>query len=78
MSARNAISCLRSFSFSAQCAMVTVTPDESSSSVLMAGMPHAAIGVNCSSKAGPALGQRGANPGHISALLSMLPRSGTE
>ncbi len=37
---------LRSFFLSAQWAQVTVTPDESSSSVLIAGMPQACIGEN--------------------------------
>src|SRR5258708_23357516 len=71
------ISWPRRFSLSAQCAMVTVTPEESSSSVLIAGMPHAAIGVNCSMNPGPAEGQCGVKPGQTSALLSMGARSGT-
>src|SRR5439155_19710128 len=78
VSAMNRISWPRRFSFSAQCAIVTVTPELSSSSVLIAGMPHAPIGENCSMKPGPAEGQCGVKPGHISALLSMVARSGTE
>src|SRR5204862_1449361 len=54
------------------------TPEVRSSSVLMAGMPHAPIGVNCSMKPGPADGQCAVKPGHMSALLSMVARSGTE
>src|SRR5258706_16208543 len=49
-------SCARFPSFSAQWAIVTVTPDERSSSVLSAGIPQAAIGVNGSLKFGPAEG----------------------
>src|SRR5438309_9555045 len=78
VNAMNAISWPRLCSFSAQCAMVTVTPEESSSIVLIAGMPQAPIGENCSMKPGPAEGQCGVKPGHISALLSMVARSGTE
>src|SRR2546423_4229221 len=58
--------------------MVTVTPDESSSRVLIAGMPQAPIGENVSMKPGPAEGQWGVKPGHISAFDSMVARSGTE
>ena len=72
------ISCPRRFSFSAQCAMVIVTPEERSRSVLMAGMPQAAIGVNSSMNPGPAEGQCAEKPGHISAFDSMVARSGTE
>ncbi len=68
----------RLFSFSAQCAIVTVTPEESSSKVLIAGMPNAAIGVKGSAKVGPAEGQCEVNPGHMSAFDSMVERSGTE
>src|SRR4051812_25421491 len=68
----------RRFSFSAQCAMVTVTPEESSSSVLIAGMPQAAMGENSSANPGPAEGQCAANPGQTRAFDSMLARSGTE
>src|SRR3954471_16359532 len=78
VAARKAISCPRRFSLSAQCAMVTVTPEERSSSVLIAGMPQAAIGVNSSAKPGPAEGQCAGNPGQTSAFDSMLARSGTE
>src|SRR5436190_13365169 len=67
----------RSFFLSAQCAHVTVTPDESSSSVLIAGMPHACIGVNSGGRYGPAVGQCAAKSGHRS-LLSMSPSHGTE
>src|SRR5437773_11130076 len=70
-------SCARLPSFSAQWATVTVTPDERSSSVLSAGIPQAAIGVNGSLKTGPAVGHCAAKSGQ-SSLLSLLPRSGTE
>src|SRR5439155_17646223 len=66
------------FRFSPQCAIVTVTPEESSSSVLIAGTPHAAIGVNSSMNPGPAEGKCELKPGQTSALLSMVARSGTE
>ena len=46
----------RWLSFSAQCAQVRVTPEVSSSRVLIAGMPQAPIGVNCVREPGPAVG----------------------
>ena len=58
--------------------MVTVTPDERSSRVLIAGMPQAPIGEYSSLKPGPADGQCGVKPGQRSAFDSMLARSGTE
>src|SRR5258708_39645798 len=72
------MSCLRLFTLSAQCAIVTVTPEESSSSVLIAGTPHAAIGVKGSAYPGPPEGPCEVKPGHISAFCSMVARSGTE
>src|SRR5687767_2705151 len=72
------MSCLRLFSFSAQWAMVMVTPELRSRNVLSAGMPHAAIGVNSSVNAGPAEGHFSVKPGHISAFDSMVARSGIE
>src|SRR5262245_11935324 len=72
------INCARLFTFSAQCAMVTVTPEVSSSMVLIAGMPHAAIGVNGSLKFGPAEGQCEVKPGQSSSLCSIDESSGTE
>ena len=68
----------RLFSFSAQCAMVIVTPEESSSRVLSAGRPQAAMGVNFSAKPGPAEGQCAVNPGQSVSLWSRLARSGTD
>ena len=63
--------------FSAQCAHVTVTPDESSSSVLKAGMPHAPIGENGSEAYGPAVGHCAEKSGH-SSFCSRSPSHGTE
>jgi hypothetical protein len=51
---------------------VTVTPDESSS-VLIAGMPHACIGVNSAGRYGPVVGQCAAKSGQRCSLLSMSP-----
>ena len=45
---------------------------------MSAGSPQAPIGVNFSTKAGPAEGQCAVKPGHSSALDSRLARSGTE
>ena len=70
--------CARLLASRSQCAKVTVTPEVSSSMVLSAGRPHAPIGVNVSTKAGPAEGQCAVKPGQSSALLSMVARSGTE
>src|SRR6185436_8415596 len=75
---RNRLSIARLFSFSAQCAMVTVTPEESSSSVLIAGMPQAPIGVNFSAKPGPAEGQWLVKPGQRYSLCSRVDKSGTD
>src|SRR6185436_9834867 len=75
---RNRLSIARLFSFSAQCAMVTVTPEESSSSVLIAGMPQAPIGVNFSANPGPAEGQWLVKPGQRYSLCSRVERSGTD
>src|SRR5262245_18146493 len=61
-----------------QCANVTVTPALSSRIVLTAGSPQAAMGENCSTNAGPAEGQCGVKPGHTSAWLSSVARSGTD
>src|SRR5687767_3960986 len=61
-----------------QCAKVTVTPDVRSRIVLTAGRPHAPIGLNCSRNEGPAEGQCEVKPGHTSAWLSRVARSGTE
>src|SRR5687768_6933687 len=61
-----------------QCANVTVTPEVSSRMVLTAGKPQAPIGENCSMKEGPAEGQCEVKPGHTSAWLSRVARSGTE
>ncbi len=72
------ISWRRLFSFSAQCAIVTVTPEESNSSVLIAGIPHAPMGEKLSAKPGPAEGQWLVKPGQSWALCSMLARSGTD
>src|SRR5438067_1125833 len=77
VSARPKIRFLRSFLLSAQCAHVTVTPDESSSSVLIAGMPHACIGVNSCGRYGPTVGQCDAKSGH-SSLFSGSPSHGIE
>ena len=41
-----------------------VTPEVSSIAVLIAGKPHAPIGVNCSEIAGPEAGHSAAKPGH--------------
>ena len=61
---RNQFSSLRAcLPISAQCAIVTVTPEDSSSTVLSAGRPQAPIGENFSSKPGPAEGQWLVNPG---------------
>src|SRR5262245_9661982 len=68
----------RSLRIKAKCAKVTVTPEVSSSAVLIAGRPHAPIVCHASVKAGPAEGQWALKPGHSSALLSMVARSGTE
>jgi hypothetical protein len=67
------------FFSSAQCAQVTVTPDDSSSAVLSAGMPQAPIGVNCA-PFGPADGQAPVKSGHsvVPWAATMLPSSGTE
>src|ERR1043165_9660781 len=54
----------RSPFLSAQCAHVTVTPEDSSSSVLIAGMPNACIGENSGGRYGPAVGQCAPQSGH--------------
>src|SRR5258706_13521940 len=75
---RNQLSIARLPSLSAQCAIVTVTPEDSSSAVFSAGMPQAPIGVKGSSKPGPAEGQWLVKPGHREGLWSRLGRAGTE
>src|ERR1051326_5144959 len=67
----------RSFFLSAQCAHVTVTPDDSSSSVLTAGIPHACMGLNSGGRYGPGVGQWAVKSGH-SSLFSGSPSHGTE
>src|SRR5262245_1796795 len=58
--------------------MVTVTPEVSSSAVLIAGKPQAPMVENFSSNAGPADGQWLVKPGHRCVWWSRLARSGTE
>ena len=66
-------SCLRFFFNKPQCAHVTVAPDVKSKSVLIAGNPHAPIGVNLAATyslpnttpPGPADGQASVNPLYI-------------
>src|SRR6266581_727900 len=53
-------------------------PELSNSSVLIAGTPHAPIGVNSSAKPGPAEGHRSRKPGHSTSLCNRLARSGTD
>jgi hypothetical protein len=79
VSARPRLSWVRRWFKRPQCAQVRVAPEVSSSAVLIAGMPHAAIGVNGAPR-GPALGQVPANPGHsvVPCTASRPPRVGTE
>ena len=77
VSARPKMRFERSLFLSAQCAQVTVTPEESSSSVLIAGMPHACMAVNSGGRYGPVVGQCDAKSGQ-SSLLSRSPSHGTE
>src|SRR6478735_3200801 len=74
----------RLFSRSMWCAMVSVTPDESSSAVLIVGSQNGVIVVKGSMMPpgeavvpGATLGHTDLNSGHSSAL-STLPRAGTE
>src|SRR4051812_27126593 len=77
VSARPKMRLERSPFFSAQCAHVTVTPEDSSRSVLIAGMPNACIGENSDGRYGPVVGHCAAKSGQIS-LFSMSPSHGTE
>ena len=57
VSAKPAINCQRLFLSKPQCAQVMVMPELSNSAVLIAGMPHAPIGVKSPAlKLGPAVG----------------------
>ena len=71
------LSCPRLFSFSAQCAQVTVTPDVSSISVLIAGSPHGPMGMNFSTIPGPAVGHSPVKSGQ-SILCSRSDNQGIE
>src|SRR5258706_371337 len=75
---RNQLSIARLPSLSAQCAIVTVTPEDSSSAVFSAGMPQAPIGVKGSSKPGPAEGQWLVKPGQREVFLARVERAGTQ
>ena len=58
VAAKPQINWARFFLSKPQCAMVMVMPEVSSSAVLIAGMPHAPIGVKSPAlKCGPAVGQ---------------------
>ena len=65
---RPVFSCPRFSFIMPQWAQVSVAPELSRISVLIAGIPHAAIGVKGSSTTGPALGQAAEKPGHKSEL----------
>src|SRR5580765_7643444 len=68
----------RLFAIRFQCAKVTVTPDVSSSTVLSAGSPQAAMGVNGSVSPGPEVGHWPVKLGHSSSWCSRSPSSGTD